>query len=1203
MRAHEFGALLSRAAATLTVAALIAVSLVAAPGMAQAASLPDVQAIEPTQPPDAPVIVDVVGDGLAVMVSWLPPAESAEVGSYELVAVPASEGTTEACPEPSTVTATADSQSTGAFITGLCAQVAYTVTMSALNVVGASETSNESDLAVPVEVLAPRVPVFTGALGREGQVVATWAEPSFDGGSPVTGYNLTASAPDGTIITTAEAGPTERTATLGGLSNGVEYAVALVALNPAGSSAAASTTATPSAAYSPGAPQGLTVVPDGEGALNVSWNVPADDGGAEVTGYSIDWQRAEQAEDGSWVLVSGAEKHALSAGGDELGVRATSFEEESASYLFTVTATNAAGVGAPAASTSGASPTVEVKDRVIVLDEGTVQAITGISAEGIAWAEPAPDQVTALRAGDVLVAAATDLLPGGLLRKVEAIAISGGEMILTTSDASLTDVFETVSLSAELDATAADGGAAGGETLPDAAARMAPLSDGVQTMRMAEPGLSAGVSATLRSAFGLERNIGAVHFKGQVSVEGKVSLDLAVSGGNATVEAAASASFNLEGEAGVSGDKEWEIGEIKGVSSTFFIGLVPVVVQPRLPLFLTMGGEVTIGVSASATVGGSIAWDSSRPDELRGKDLSHPLQLKATPLGAVSVTGNGYVGLKASPMAALYSLTGPSLVIEARLQADIDFAPDAGKPFLTVSRELIVKAGLVFKAFGQHVELATTLSKTKSVAYTIASPPTAKYAITPSQSEVGVGSSIQFSAKRSDGVLETKTWAIKGGIAGDRVTSSGLFTPAEPAGRSVTIVAGDGTGASGSTTVRVGTLFTAPRNLSVRAQSSALGLDISWAAPTATGDAALYQYIVRTTPSTGTHTLDADQTSLSITELGKDRPLTAGTYTVSVYATNRVGKISPATSKKLELYPLCTISFTSDTSNSWDVPANWDKNRVPAKGDWACLNGHDVTVASGTTASVAGLTAGAAVTINGVLNVSTYFSSTHSLLGSGTFEAGTTVEWELSGNVSVNVVNRGDLTLIGQVYLAEATLTNHGTLTLTGHAYIYPYDSPDENALINESSGRLIMTAAEGNTPHIGVPVTNRGTIETTSASFGDTLTNNGTFTIHPDTDADSPTYVRTLELGTGSLSGTGTLYISNTVVPTSGKTLSARSGASYRLSRITGGTLTLPAGSTTSMSSANQNYDVAADVVNRGDLTLIGQVYLAEATLTNHGT
>ncbi|MBX0300438.1 hypothetical protein K2F54_10665, partial [Cryobacterium sp. 1639] len=69
----------------------------------------------------------------------------------------------------------------------------------------------------------------------------------------------------------------------------------------------------------------------------------------------------------------------------------------------------------------------------------------------------------------------------------------------------------------------------------------------------------------------------------------------------------------------------------------------------------------------------------------------------------------------------------------------------------------------------------------------------------------------------------------------------------------------------------------------------------------------------------------------------------------------------------------------------------------------------------------------------------------------------------------------------------------------------------------NESSGRLIMTAAEGNTPHIGVPVTNRGTIETTSAVFGDTLTNNGTFTIKPDTDADSPTQVHTLELGTGS--------------------------------------------------------------------------------------
>ena len=55
------------------------------------------------------------------------------------------------------------------------------------------------------------------------------------------------------------------------------------------------------AATVPDAPGGLVAatVEGREGELTVSWSAPASDGGAEVTGYLVQWKSGTEAYDGS----------------------------------------------------------------------------------------------------------------------------------------------------------------------------------------------------------------------------------------------------------------------------------------------------------------------------------------------------------------------------------------------------------------------------------------------------------------------------------------------------------------------------------------------------------------------------------------------------------------------------------------------------------------------------------------------------------------------------------------------------------------------------------------------------------------------------------------------------------------------------------------------------------------------------------------
>lgn len=95
---------------------------------------------------------------------------------------------------------------------------------------------------------------------------------------------------------------------------------------------------------------------------------------------------------------------------------------------------------------------------------------------------------------------------------------------------------------------------------------------------------------------------GAAFVNAQVSLTSKIDLAMNVRTNivgvpnGVSVDADATVTAAAQGTIGVKGEYTHQIGAIEGVPSVFFIGPVPVVVQPRVPVFLSVTGQVAVGL-------------------------------------------------------------------------------------------------------------------------------------------------------------------------------------------------------------------------------------------------------------------------------------------------------------------------------------------------------------------------------------------------------------------------------------------------------------------------------------------------------------------------------------------------------------------------------------------------------------------------------
>jgi hypothetical protein len=207
--------------------------------------------------PAAPLITTVSGEGLGILAAWTPASGAEVITSYTLKASAISvKGVKVARSCASPAPTTAPGTDTTAVVTHVCANVAYGVTMTATGPTGTSAASLRSNPVVPLGATVPAVPVVTNVFGRDHSLVVSWSSPAYDGGKPIRGYEVRATAGKSTVST--KTGPDVSSARVDKLKNGVAYSVSVVALNGVGASPAATSSGVPAPPHAPGVPEDLS---------------------------------------------------------------------------------------------------------------------------------------------------------------------------------------------------------------------------------------------------------------------------------------------------------------------------------------------------------------------------------------------------------------------------------------------------------------------------------------------------------------------------------------------------------------------------------------------------------------------------------------------------------------------------------------------------------------------------------------------------------------------------------------------------------------------------------------------------------------------------------------------------------------------------------------------------------------------------------
>ena len=116
-------------------------------------------------------------------------------------------------------------------VTGLTNGTSYTFKVAAINAVGTGAMSGASNTVIPA--VAPGAPTAVTAVRGNTQATVSWTAPVSNGGSPITGYVVTAYVGyfPAKVVTFPSNATTQ---TVTGLTNGTLYRFKVAAINAVG---------------------------------------------------------------------------------------------------------------------------------------------------------------------------------------------------------------------------------------------------------------------------------------------------------------------------------------------------------------------------------------------------------------------------------------------------------------------------------------------------------------------------------------------------------------------------------------------------------------------------------------------------------------------------------------------------------------------------------------------------------------------------------------------------------------------------------------------------------------------------------------------------------------------------------------------------------------------------------------------------------
>jgi hypothetical protein len=186
----------------------------------------------------------------------------------------------------------------------------------------------------------PTAPMTGVVVAGNGEATVSWTAPTFDGGSPVTGYVVTPYIAD-TPQPAQGFDNTTTTETVTGLTNGVTYRFGVQAMNAVGTGASSAL----SDAVTPGTPGPPTIgtAVAGDGQATLFWTAPTVDNGSPITGYAVT------------PSIDGVAQPPVTFDSTATTQTVTGLTNGSP-YTFTVAAINAFGTGANSAPSNPVTP-------------------------------------------------------------------------------------------------------------------------------------------------------------------------------------------------------------------------------------------------------------------------------------------------------------------------------------------------------------------------------------------------------------------------------------------------------------------------------------------------------------------------------------------------------------------------------------------------------------------------------------------------------------------------------------------------------------------------------------------------------------------------------------------------------------------------------------------------------------------------------
>jgi len=245
-------------------------------------------------------------------------------------------------------------------------------------------------------LFVPPAPTSVTATAGNAQATVSWTAPTVLAQTPITDHTLQYSSNSGSSWTTfTAAASTATSSTITGLTNSSAYVFRVAAVNAVGVGAfsTASSSVTPTAGSSPGAPTGLAATA-GNAQIALSWTAPANIGSSAITGYSVEY------------TPSGGSPVTVSTGSTATSYTITSLTNGTA-YTARVAAVNSVGTGSFSTASSSVTPAIPSDDLF-----GSVSLLLHMDGTGSSFTDSSVTPKTLTANGSVTQSAAQSKFGG-----------------------------------------------------------------------------------------------------------------------------------------------------------------------------------------------------------------------------------------------------------------------------------------------------------------------------------------------------------------------------------------------------------------------------------------------------------------------------------------------------------------------------------------------------------------------------------------------------------------------------------------------------------------------------------------------------------------------------------------------------------------------------------------------------------------------